>query len=240
MKYQVGGAVHASTFIGEFEANSPGEAFERAYESARVSVCHQCADGIQDPEIAELWAEDENGDTTNEESTHDQLVEAQSQLATALAKVAELQASKGDRCAACGAEWLPDSSIDELSDMAEERCGALRAKVAELEASNSELLCRFEGLLAERNGALDASLAILEESAQLRRELADVHALDAWAEEHEEVQPPTPVFHRYLSGDNRWTLAGAVMLGFTGRRWVSAALARRAAVEYLKKEGKDG
>lgn len=68
MKYNVGGAVHASTYIGEIEADSPEQAIEKAYEQAHVSVCHQCARDIQDPEVANLWAEDADGNVTQESS----------------------------------------------------------------------------------------------------------------------------------------------------------------------------
>jgi hypothetical protein len=91
MKYQVGGAVHASTWVGTFEANSPEEAIERAYEAAHVSVCHQCAEKISDPEVACLWAEDESGNVTSEPSDHDKLVDAHNQLATQQAALVRIR-----------------------------------------------------------------------------------------------------------------------------------------------------
>lgn len=97
MKYQVGGAVSASTYIGVFEANSPEEAIERAYDAASVSVCHQCAAKIDDPEIAHLWAEDESGNVTSEPSEHDKLVEAHNRLADASAWVARLEKVLGEQ-----------------------------------------------------------------------------------------------------------------------------------------------
>jgi hypothetical protein len=69
MKYKVGGAVRASTYIGEVEADSPAQAFEEAYKKAHVSVCHQCAADIQDPEVADLWAEDADGNVVRENDT---------------------------------------------------------------------------------------------------------------------------------------------------------------------------
>jgi hypothetical protein len=80
MKYKVGGSVHASTFIGEFEADSPEAAFEQAYKAAYVSVCHQCADAIQDPEVAHLWAEDENRECTREPTAEDELAKLKSAI----------------------------------------------------------------------------------------------------------------------------------------------------------------
>lgn len=80
MKFKVGGAVHASTYIGEFQANTPEEAMQMAHEVAGISVCHQCAGSIEDPELAHLWAEDETGDVTAEPSDRDKLVALQTQL----------------------------------------------------------------------------------------------------------------------------------------------------------------
>ena len=97
MKYKVGGAVHASTYIGEFDAASPDEAIEQAYNAAHISVCHECAHAISDPEVANLWAEDEIGDVTNEPSEHDKLCAAyvriaalEAELAAALDKLMEV------------------------------------------------------------------------------------------------------------------------------------------------------
>lgn len=73
MKYRVGGGVHASTYIGEFEANTPWQAIEMAYNEVYISVCHQCSSTISDPEPVNLWAEDENGDVTQESSAEDVL-----------------------------------------------------------------------------------------------------------------------------------------------------------------------
>jgi Fe-S oxidoreductase len=57
--YRVVGTVTASKYLGEFEADSPEEAVEKALESeeAHVSVCHQCAHDVSDPGIEEAFAE---------------------------------------------------------------------------------------------------------------------------------------------------------------------------------------
>lgn len=59
-KYYVYGAVSASKFIGEFEANSAEEAEQMAWDSGEVyaSVCHQCSDDVSDPEITEIYVEE--------------------------------------------------------------------------------------------------------------------------------------------------------------------------------------
>lgn len=75
-RYSVTGAVHASTYIGEYDANTPEEAIELAYNDAGVSLCHQCSRKISDPEVCELTAEDvETGDATSEATTNDQVTE---------------------------------------------------------------------------------------------------------------------------------------------------------------------
>jgi hypothetical protein len=75
-RYSVTGAVHGSTWIGEYDANTPEEAIELAYNDAGVSLCHECARSVSDPEVCELTAEDvETGDSTSEATTNDQIVE---------------------------------------------------------------------------------------------------------------------------------------------------------------------
>ena len=75
-RYSVTGAVHGSTWIGEYDANPPEEAIELAYNDAGISLCHECARSVSDPEVCELTAEDvETGDATSEKSIHDQIVE---------------------------------------------------------------------------------------------------------------------------------------------------------------------
>jgi hypothetical protein len=61
MKYAVYGKVRASKFLGTFEAESAEKAIEMALNSdaAYVSVCHQCSRDIEDPEIDEATAEEE-------------------------------------------------------------------------------------------------------------------------------------------------------------------------------------
>ncbi len=60
-------------------------------------------------------------------------------LAEREARIAKLEASKGDHCAACGADWLPDSSINELGDMVEERCAKRLAIIQEQSKRIQEL-----------------------------------------------------------------------------------------------------
>ncbi len=62
----------------------------------------------------------------------------------------------------------------------------------------------------------------------LRRDWA-VRVLDAFALAHEEVQPPTPVFHRYMGGSSKWALSGVVLPVLSGERFESADAARHAA-----------
>lgn len=92
-RYSVTGAVHASTYIGEYDANTPLEAIKRAYWDAGISLCHECAREISDPEVCELVAEDvETGDATSEETTNDQIVEQAAEikrLRRALAHIAD-------------------------------------------------------------------------------------------------------------------------------------------------------
>lgn len=65
--WSVSGAVVASTYIGEFEAETWEEAIKLAGRKADVTLCHHCSDNIIDPEIEWLWAEDqETGETFSE------------------------------------------------------------------------------------------------------------------------------------------------------------------------------
>ena len=57
MKYRVSGTVTGGVYIGDFEADSPAGAAEKAEEAADVSLCHYCADKIVDPEITEYHVE---------------------------------------------------------------------------------------------------------------------------------------------------------------------------------------
>lgn len=75
-RYSVTGAVVGSTWIGEYDANTPEEAFEFARDDAGISLCHECARSVSDPEVCELTAEDvETGDATSEKTVHDQIAE---------------------------------------------------------------------------------------------------------------------------------------------------------------------
>lgn len=59
-KYLVYGVITATTYIGEYEANSKEEAKEMAWNDASVSVCHQCSKNIEEPEIEKLVVEEIN------------------------------------------------------------------------------------------------------------------------------------------------------------------------------------
>lgn len=75
-RYSVSGAVVGSTWIGEYDANTPEEAIGLAYNDAGISLCHECARKVSDPEVLELTAEDvETGDATSEKTIHDQISE---------------------------------------------------------------------------------------------------------------------------------------------------------------------
>lgn len=80
-RYSVSGAVHGSTWIGEYDANTPEEAIELAYNDAGISLCHECARSVSDPEVCDLTAEDvETGDATSEATTNDQIVEQAAEI----------------------------------------------------------------------------------------------------------------------------------------------------------------
>lgn len=55
-KWSVYGKVVASTYIGEFEAETKEEALDKAGKEAHVSVCHQCSRKIEDPEVTDMTA----------------------------------------------------------------------------------------------------------------------------------------------------------------------------------------
>lgn len=75
-RYSVTGTVVASTHIGEFDAVDAEQAMEFARNEASVSLCHQCAREMSDPEIEYLTAEDvETGDATSETTPYDQIRE---------------------------------------------------------------------------------------------------------------------------------------------------------------------
>lgn len=81
-RYSVSGAVVGSTWIGEYDANDAWQAIEFARNDADVSLCHECARSVSDPEVCELTAEDvETGDSTSEATTNDQIVEQAKEIA---------------------------------------------------------------------------------------------------------------------------------------------------------------
>ena len=95
-KYNVTGAVHASTYIGEYDANTPEEAIELAYNDAGVSLCHHCARKISEPEVCELIAEDvETGTATSEPTaTNDEIEEQAKEIARLRVVLADI--ARGD------------------------------------------------------------------------------------------------------------------------------------------------
>lgn len=76
-KFNAGGSVVASTYIGEIEAETAEEAIQKAWGEAQVSVCHACSKHISDPEVEGVWVEDEEGNFTDEggpKETYDAMV----------------------------------------------------------------------------------------------------------------------------------------------------------------------
>lgn len=60
-KYAVYGAVTATKYIGTVEAETEEEAIKLGWkhDNCYVSVCHQCADHVEDPDIQSLIVERE-------------------------------------------------------------------------------------------------------------------------------------------------------------------------------------
>jgi hypothetical protein len=51
-RYRVVGKVAGSKYLGEFEADSPDEAIEKALaENGMVCLCHQCSSECEDAEV---------------------------------------------------------------------------------------------------------------------------------------------------------------------------------------------
>ncbi len=64
-KYHIYGTVTGSKYLGTVEADSTGEAEEKAWEEldCSVSVCYHCANDVVDPEITAVVANEvEDGD----------------------------------------------------------------------------------------------------------------------------------------------------------------------------------
>jgi hypothetical protein len=59
MKYRLYGAVTATKYLGEIEADSEEEAIKKGFEldSCSCSVCHQCSNEVDDPQIEDITAE---------------------------------------------------------------------------------------------------------------------------------------------------------------------------------------
>lgn len=55
------GTVVGSKYLGEVDADRPEEAIQKAWSLAHVSLCHQCASECEDPEIAKIVAQPEDG-----------------------------------------------------------------------------------------------------------------------------------------------------------------------------------
>ena len=71
-RWSVSGVVAGSKFLGVFEADTEAEAVEMALDSenAFVSLCHQCSDQCEDPQIesAVAWEVEEEGQGDEEVS----------------------------------------------------------------------------------------------------------------------------------------------------------------------------
>lgn len=57
-RWRAYGLVGASTYIGIVEAKTKEEAIEKAFDCADVSVCHQCARTLSDPEVTGVEVEE--------------------------------------------------------------------------------------------------------------------------------------------------------------------------------------
>jgi hypothetical protein len=60
MRYYVYGLVSGSKYLGEVEADSEDEARDKAehLDTAHVSLCHQCADEVDNAEITDIEVEE--------------------------------------------------------------------------------------------------------------------------------------------------------------------------------------
>lgn len=56
-KYSVWGKVVGTKYIGEYEAENATQAEAMAWKDAHSSLCRQCSDECEDPEIDELTVE---------------------------------------------------------------------------------------------------------------------------------------------------------------------------------------
>lgn len=59
-KYSVSASVRGGKYLGEVEATSPAEAIQKAWDldSCHVSMCHQCSDECEDPEVDKIFVEE--------------------------------------------------------------------------------------------------------------------------------------------------------------------------------------
>jgi hypothetical protein len=58
-KFRVYEAVHGTKYLGVFDANNKDEAIKLATPDASVCLCHQCDSEVEDAEIHEFIAEEE-------------------------------------------------------------------------------------------------------------------------------------------------------------------------------------
>lgn len=56
-KFKAYGQVVGSKYLGEVEADTEEEAKRKAWSLAHVSLCHQCSDECEDPEVEEIAVE---------------------------------------------------------------------------------------------------------------------------------------------------------------------------------------
>jgi hypothetical protein len=112
-RYSVSGAVHGSTWIGEYDANDAWQAIEFARNDADVSLCHECARSVSDPEVCELTAEDlETGDATSEATTNDQIVEQAAEIRRLRAALDAVMDACDPECYGCGAYYVAKKALD--------------------------------------------------------------------------------------------------------------------------------
>lgn len=57
-KFRVHGRVIGSVYMGEYEADTPEEAKQKADDAFSVSLCHQCSSSCEDPVAEAVEAEE--------------------------------------------------------------------------------------------------------------------------------------------------------------------------------------
>jgi septal ring factor EnvC (AmiA/AmiB activator) len=95
-------------------------------------------------------------------------------------------AEYGKTCDDCGAQWMHDITLDKLSDMTEERVGAMREKLRLVESELAEAKAKTEQLAAMHSDLMrdnnELSSKVIELSTELAAERARVRELEALAE----------------------------------------------------------